>query len=75
MVIEDLKEAVLLVRSFDIDYDKLPVDEKSEEGYRAMTASGTTEPWSKVPGLRNCYFTLGPDGTHCHAGFYVFMTK
>jgi len=66
---------VLLIPTFDITTYKLPIDDKTLDGFRNMMASGITKPWSEVPGLRNKYFTIGPDEMSKGAGFYVFKTK
>jgi hypothetical protein len=43
--------------------------------FRNMLAGGATSYWSKVPGLYNKWFTIGPNGTDAGTGMYIFKTK
>ena len=43
------------------------------DDFRGLLASGATEPWSYLDGLRNKYFTLYGDDQG--AGFYTWTSK
>jgi hypothetical protein len=61
----------MLVPRFKIKVSVLP--NKSIDDFKNMLAAGATEPWSKLDGLRNKYFTLF--GKNHGAGFYTWTSK
>jgi hypothetical protein len=67
----DLAGAFMLEPRFKIKTEVLP--NKSMDDFRGMLASGATQPWSTLKGLRNKYFTLY--GNDQGAGFYTFTNK
>jgi len=70
----DLKRAVLLFTTYDIEYKNLPKQfNKSLKGYRKLLTTGITHPWGMLPHLRNKFYTLTTDGSG--ADFYTFRTR
>lgn len=67
----DLRDCWMLEPRFKIKTKVLP--NKSMDDFKGMLASGATQPWASVAGLRNKYFTLWGDSMG--AGFYSFKSK